>query len=614
MHQLGDNAVAMELINTALLIKPDHPEALHNLGKILKAQGQLPAAVEQFAKAIGYKPDFLKAHCNLGIALKEIGDLTAAIESYRRALSINPDCIEANYNLALAFQEEGQLGAARELYEKVIGLQPGFALAHNNLGNIFLAQENVEAAMASYRLALSMDPNCTRAYGNLAIACKDQGALAEAIDLYQKMLAIEPAFAEGHSNLLLALQYSTKHSAAEVFVEHLRFAQRFEAPLMPYWRGHHNTLDKEKRLKIGYVSGDFRNHAVAYFIEPILGQHDKSQVEVYCYYNHNQHDSITLRISQMADHWVPCKSMSDDILAERIRNDGIDILVDLSGHTGHNRLLTFAQKPAPVQITWLGYPGTTGLAAMDYRLTDEYLDAPTMTEQFHTETLLRLPCAVFHPDPLSPPVNALPAMSSGQFTLACLNNLAKINQDVIRLWARILTALPQARLLLGNVMGASARGRLLKMFAGEGIDANRLILHPKMALSDYLKLHHQIDLALDTFPYNGGTSSCHSLWMGVPVMTLAGHTTVSRVGVAVMAGAGLPEFVTSTEDEYVERTLEFARNLPRLNQVRQTARDRMNGRPGSDPEDFSRRLEHEYRSVWAQWCNSAGPKSGEILE
>ena len=396
-------------------------------------------------------------------------------------------------------------------------------------------------------------------------------------------------------------------------MEHLRFAQRFEAPLMHHWRWHHNTPDKEKRLKIGYVSGDFRNHAVAYFIEPILGHHDKSQLEVYCYYNHPQHDSITQRIRQMVDHWVPCKSLSDDNLAERIRSDGIDILIDLSGHTGHNRLLTFAKKPAPVQITWLGYPGTTGLAAMDYRLTDAYLDAPSMTEQYHTETLLRLPCAVFHPDPLSPPVNALPALSSGQFTLACLNNLAKINQDVIRLWARILTALPQARLLLGNVMGESARRGLLDMFAGEGIAADRLILHPKMALSDYLELHHQIDLALDTFPYNGGTSSCHSLWMGVPVMTLAGHTTVSRVGVAVMAGAGLPEFVTSTEDEYVERTLELARDLPRLNQVRQTARDRMNGRPGSDPEDFTRRLEHEYRSVWTRWCNSAGPKSGEIL-
>jgi predicted O-linked N-acetylglucosamine transferase (SPINDLY family) len=371
------------------------------------------------------------------------------------------------------------------------------------------------------------------------------------------------------------------------------------------WRAHENSRDKSKRLKVGYVSGDFRDHPVTNFFEPILTAHDKSQVEVFCYYNHHQQDHVTSRIAAKSDHWIACKGMSDTELAERIRNDGIDILVDLSGHTAHNRLLVFARKPAPIQVTWIGYISTTGLTAMDYRLTDAALDPVGMTERFHSEELLRVPmCAPFTPSAESPPGNETPALTNGYFTLGCLNQLTKITEEAMQLWARILLALPGSRLIIGNVNDVSTKSRLVDRFAKQGVAEERLILYPRMPLRDYLGLHHQIDLALDTFPYNGGTTTLHSLWMGVPLMALGGTTPISRVGASLMAGLGLPEFCTSDADEYLARTIEFARDLPKLNQVRQSLRERMRLALVSDPKVVAQPLEQMFRTIWSKWCDA----------
>jgi protein O-GlcNAc transferase len=301
---------------------------------------------------------------------------------------------------------------------------------------------------------------------------------------------------------------------------------------------------------------------------------------VYCYYNNAALDDLTGQISAHADHWAPCFGMSDEELTQQIRADGIDILVGHFGHTAGNRLPTLARRLSPVQMTWVGYPATTGLSSMDYRITSADMDPPGVTERFHTETLIRLPAsAAFTPSGESPPVNELPALKSTSFTFACLNNLAKINPGVVAVWGRILAKCPNAKLILGNVVDEGARRHLIGLFSENDVSTAQLIFSPRISLKDFLALHSQIDLALDPFPFNGGTTSLHALWMGVPVVTLCGESPASRCGAAVLRFAGLPEFIAGTEQEYVEIALAHAANLPKLNQIRRGLRDRMTSRP-----------------------------------
>jgi len=343
---------------------------------------------------------------------------------------------------------------------------------------------------------------------------------------------------------------------------------------------------------------------VAYFIEPILALHDKSAFEIYAYYSYTQHDEHTQRIADSVDHWLDCYGIDDEQLARRIRADGIDILVDLSGHTVFNRLPVFARKPAPVQVNWVGYPGSTGLTSIDYRISDPWQDPPGMTERYHSEKLVRLPSGMaFAPDPASPVVNPLPALTHREFVMACLNNLSKLNPAVIRLWSRILHALPQARLMLGNVTDEDVRQRLTDRFGQSGIGPERLILQRRVAIADFLALHHRIDLALDPFPYTGGTTTMHALWMGVPVVTLAGDHAVSRLSAAHLSRVGLTQFIAHSEDEYLQCVLRAAQDLPALNQVRQSLRARMTAAEVT-PATVTRHLEAAYRTMWRDWCDS----------
>jgi len=469
---------------------------------------------------------------------------------------------------------------------------------------IFYHLGRFDESIASSRRAVELDPAFADAYNNLGLALISQGQPAEAVNIFRKTIELRPNILTSHSNMLLTLQYVSGLDPMDVFQEHAHYGELLEAPLKPHWQPHKNLPDPERRLKIGYLSGDFRNHSIAFFMEPIFSNHDKSQIEIYAYYNHTQRDRYTDQIAASFDHWIPCADMSDDELAERIRNDQIDILIDLSGHTAFNRLPVFARKPAPLQATWQGYQATTGLTSMDYRITDDSMDPVGTTEQYHTETLVRIPSSgQFKPAENSPELNPLPALSGGKFTFGCLNNLAKINQDVIRLWARILHALPQSQFMLGNISGDSTRDSLSAMFLQEGIAAERLIFKPKMAFGDYLTLHQQIDLALDTFPYNGGTTTFHSLWMGVPVVALAGNTPVSRAGVSIVAGAGLSEFANASEVEYIACAVKFAQDLPRLNQIRMTLREKMTPLFGNDPVYLTRPLEDLYRTLWTKWCS-----------
>lgn len=602
-YTLGNYAEALSTSHHAILINPSFADAYVKQGNAYRETHQLSSAESSYRKAIALKTDFVEALNNLGIILALQGRHLEAIPYYRSILKLHPQHPETLYNLGMALGALGQHEEAISSYQQVIQLQPDHVEAHHHLGVLFYHLGRPEEAIIQYQQTLALKPNHADAYSNLGNAYNTLGNADQALISYRAAVTHNPQHAIAYSNLLLSMQYMTRFSAEEIFQEHLRFANQFESPLKAAWPQHLNIKDQHKRLKIGYVSADFRYHAVAFFIQPILSHHDSSQTEIYCYYNFSLHDHITAEISALADHWVQCHHFSDAQLAEKIAEDGIDILVDLSGHTAYNRLLTFARKPAPIQLTWLGYPGTTGLSAIDYRLTDHDLDPEGLTERFHSEKLLRLSSSAnFKPEADSPPINSLPAMRSGRITLACLNNLVKINHDVIQLWAKILHALPDAQLLLGNVNDITTQQRVTQLFADAGVSAERLILKAKMPLNEYLLLHHEIDLALDPFPFNGGTTTYHSLWMGVPVITLAGNTTASRSGASILSRAGLTECITHSQQDYLDRVVAYANDLATLNRLRVNLRDRIHLASEDDSLNLTKELESTYRKIWQIWC------------
>lgn len=590
----------------AIAIKPEFAEAHNDLGIALQNQGKLEEAVASYRMAISLKPDFAWAHNNLGNVLQDQGKLDEAVASYQKALSLKPDYAEAHNNLGFALQDQFKLDEAVASYRQALSFKPDFAEAHNNLGNALKNQGKLDAAVVCYQSALSCQPNYAEAHNNLGFTLQDQGELEDAIASYRKALSCKPDFAEVHSNLLYAMQFLPMESPSQLSAEHQRFAANFEAPLKAGWGRYQNTREPARRLKVGYVSPDFWRHAVALFIEPVLANHDKDRIEVFCYYNRAAQDEYTERIAGYADHWLNCNSMTDRQLAERIRADGIDILVDLAGHTGHNRMLTFARKPAPIQITYLGYPGTSGLSAMDYRLTDGHAD-PAGSEAYYTEKLLRLPNSLwcFRPHKNMPEITALPAQQNGYVTFGSFNNFNKIDHRCIELWARLLQALPNSRLLIVTVPEGESRNRLTEQFAAFGIAVERLEFHGKLPGNEFHRLLQLADLTLDPVTVNGATTTCESLWLGVPVISLVGSRFLERAGFSILSAASLREFAAETAKGYIEVASKIAGDLPRLAALRAGLRARMAASPLVDEEKFTRNLEKIYRDVWTQWCRTA---------
>ena len=605
-YQLGKNDIACELIRRAISANPSSSGYYANLGNALNGLERFDEAVASFRKALSLKPDIAEAHNNLGVALQQQGKPQEALASYRQALSLKPDYHEAYHNVGNVLKDQGKLDEAIVSYRKALSLKPDSVLAHNNLANAFLQQGKLAEAVASYRQALACKPDFAMAHNYLGNALREQGKLSEAIASYRQALTLQPDYAEANSNLLFTMQFLPLESPAPLMAECERFSAQFEAPLSREWQRHRNVCDPRRRLKVGYVSPDFRRHAVAYFIEPVLAQHDKSHFEVFCYYNHALHDELTDRLAGYADRWLDCKRMSDEQLAEHIRSDGIDILVDLAGHTAGNRILTFARKPAPIQITYLGYPGTSGLAAMDYRLTDAHAD-PEGSEGYYTEKLLRLPDCLccYRPGKEMPEVATLPAQHNGYVTFGSFNNFNKINRACIELWAQLLRAVPESWLLMVTVPEGELRRELTEQFAALGVAAERLELHGRLPSGEFLRLFQRADIALDPFPVTGGTTTCDSLWMGVPVVVLVGRRYISRVGLSFLSAAGLPELAADTAEGYLEVATKLAADLPRLAALRAGLRSQMAGSALTNETAFTRNLEHLYRKVWTEWCNAA---------
>jgi len=614
LHDLDRLDEAEACYRRALEIRPDDAGAHYNLGNTLQELGQLDGAVASYRRALQIWPDYAEAHNNLGNALNDLGRLDEAEACYRSALQIKPDYAEAHNNLGNTLTKLGRLDEAVASYRRVLAIKPDHAEAHNNLSCTLNDLGRLDDAVASCRRALAIKPDYAEAHSNLGNAFKNLGQLDDAVASFRRALEIKPDFEEAYSNLLFCLIHGEAANAQEQFSEHCRFAEQFEAPLRSSWPQHTHSRNPDRCLQVGFVSGDFRNHAVANFIEPVLAHlAGRPQLSLHAYYNYPVEDRVTQRLRRHITHWHPIVGLSDVALAQKIREDGIDILIDLSGHTGDNCLLAFARKPAPVQISWMGYPGTTGLNAMDYYLADRYFLPPGQFDDQFTEKIVRLPAsAPFLPFDDAPPVNALPALGNGYVTFGSFNHRRKLSSSVIVLWSQILRALPSSRMVLGAMPQAGGNDTLIEWFAREGIARERLSFYPGCPIKDYLGLHHQVDLCLDAFPYPGGTTSCHALWMGVPTLTMTGSTPASRQGAVLPNHVGLEAFVARNKTEFVEKGLFWADHLTELAKIRDGLRERFGQSAMGRPDLIAEALERALRTMWQRWCAGLPAESFEV--
>ena len=610
-----DEAIAA--CRRAISIKPDYVEAHYNLGNALKDQGKLDEAIAAYFQAIGIKPDFAEAHSNLGTALQEQGKLAEAIAAYRRAIDFKPDFAEAHSNLGAALRDQGKLAEAIAAYRQAIGIKPDFAEAYSNLGTALQDQGALAEAIAAYRQAIGIKPYFAEAHFNLGTALRDQGKLDEAIAACQQAIGIKRDYAEAFSHLLFCLNYHDQLTADGLFAAHREWDARFGGQVArPI--AYANDREMGRRLRIGYVSPDFRSHSVAYFMAPLLKEHDRRAVEIFCYAEVARPDMVTAQLHGLADHWLVTVGLSDDELAERLRADGIDILVDLAGHTAKNRLGVFARKPAPVQVTWLGYPNTTGLEAIDYRLVDAVTDPIGEADAWASETLIRLEGGFLcygglqgAPEPAVPP-----CLETGTVTFGSFNNPTKVSASTFDAWARLLARLPHARLLLKGKQFADAatRALFLAKLGDRGVAVERVALVAWQPSSTaHLALYDRVDVALDPFPYNGTTTTCEALSMGVPVVTLRGDRHAGRVGASLLSQVGLTDLIANSVEEYIDIALALAGDPERLLDLRRTLRPRLAASPLCDGPAFSRKIEAAFRLMWWRWCETS-LAAAELLE
>jgi protein O-GlcNAc transferase len=547
----------------------NQPQALHQLGIVRWRQGRNDEAIELIKKAIAilpYVPQFLG---NLGVALTTNGDLAAAVEAFQRSLALAPNSL-----LVLA-----------------------------NLGNTFRLQDNFDAAVDHLQAALRLQPNFAVAQFNYGVLCKDLGELDAAITALRRAVEIDLRFALAHGALLYTQLFHERCSPTEIFLAHLQWDELQTAQWRPQQPMYSVSRTANRPLRIGYVSAYFRDHAINFFIEPILRAHDRSQFEIFCYDDVPSPDAVTDRLRSLGHPWRNVYGLTDQRVCQQIQNDAIDILIDPIGHLDSNRLFVFARKPAPVQITMIGYQATTGMAAMDYRVTDAWADPPGETDGFHTEKLIRLPDAFFcwQAPTEAPPVAPPPSITSGYVTFGSFNNFCKIRPITLQAWAALLSAVPNSRLHLLTPNSTYLRQKVEHAFQSQGIDPGRLRFLSVMPRAEYLAQYHQIDIALDSFPFNGHTTVCDALWMGVPVVMLAGSDYRSRYGGSVLRNLGLERHIARQVDEYIEIATQLASDAQQRTLLRQSLRNTMHASVLMDADGYTRNFESALRDVWNRW-------------
>jgi predicted O-linked N-acetylglucosamine transferase (SPINDLY family) len=498
-------------------------------------------------------------------------------------------------------------------------LMPADAETHSNLGMTFAKLKRYDEADAYLRKAIEINPKFAPAYYRQGMSYELQGrypeaeaSLRTAIALRSGALTVDDE--HGYSNLLYVLSYNPEVHADELFEHHRRFGEEFEADLRALWPRHKNTPDPHRCLQIGFVSADLRRHAVATFMEPVLQElRHYPTVEVHAYSNIGIEDEVSARLRQQVKHWHPIAALTDGELSQKIIDDGIDILIDLSGHTGMHRLRTFARKPAPIQVSWIGYPGTTGLRAVDYYLGDRHWLPPGEFDRYFVEKLVYLPAAaLFQPQLAPPPVNALPALAAGRVTFGSFNRFGKINDATVGLWSQLLRVLPESVMVIAGVELGAQHAQLMDWFLAEGVARERLTIHPRCGMGEYLALHNQVDIALDTYPYTGGTTTQHALWMGVPTLTMAGSTPAARQAAGILARVGVDGFTAVNPDDFAAKGVHWANHLTELAELRGKLRERFRDSIGQRPDVLVASFEGALRRMWQRWCAGLPAESFEV--
>jgi protein O-GlcNAc transferase len=600
---MGRVEEGMNAYRHALSLKPAHAEAAANLGSVLTVLGRRPEAAAAFAQAIAAKPDHPEFHSRLGNLLGDMGRAKEAEAEHRLALALRPNVAEYHSNLGIALAQLGRPHDALESCRKAVELNPQYAGGQNNLGNALRDLGRAEEAVEAYRAALALKPDFNQAWNNLGNALMNMARLDESLEAYRKAMQLNPRDPLLHSNVIFTMNFHPSFDSAAILREAREWNHGHAQPLKHLLRPHQNNRDQGRRLRVGYVSPDFRKHVVGWNLLPLLRCHDHTQLEVFCYSSVAHADAMTEQIRACADQWRDVIGQSDEALVQRIREDEIDILVDLSLHTASNRLRVFAMEPAPVQITYLGYCGTSGVDAMHYRFSDPHLDPPEIDLSTYSEQTIRLPETYwcYAPGGMTPDVSPPPAQRNGFVTFGCMNQFAKASAAAVELWCEILLRVPQSRLLIHAPPGKHLE-TIGSRLAKHGIAPDRVEFVGAQSWDKYIATYHRIDIGLDPFPYNGGITTCDTLWMGVPVVTLSGRTAVGRGGRSILSNIGLPELIAHDPAGYVHLAVQLAQDLPRLVELRLTMRDRLIASPLMDGPRFARNVEAAYLSAWQRWC------------
>jgi protein O-GlcNAc transferase len=574
---------------------PDpHPsDELCRQGNRLLAAGDLNGAIRAYNQALNLRPDYAEVMANLCNTLALAGRADEAVLVGRKAVQIRPNLAIGWNNLGRALVDAQKPAEAITALQEAVRLRPDLPESAYNLANALCATGKIEQSLPWYHKALSLRAAFAEASSNLATALADLGQIELGSQAFEDGLAKSPMHAGLHSGHVYTAHFDPKFDRAQLLSQGRRWNDRHAN--FPR-ASHTNDRSPDRRLRIGYVSPDFRFHAESFFTLPLLSAHDHKNFEIFCYSDVIRPDSVTDKLKKTADHWRNTVGISDDQLAQTIRADGIDILVDLTMHMERNRLLAFARKPAPIQVAWLAYPGGTGLAAIDYRLTDSRIDPPGETDQFFAEKSIRLPDCWICYDPMSdlPPVQNRPP---GPIRFGSLNHPRKHNRGTIELWMRVLKEVPDSQLIIL----ANDKSAILQMAEGHGIAPERIEFIARLPRNDYLETYRRIDIALDPLPYNGITTSLDSLWMGVPVLTLVGQTGPGRFGLSLLSMLGLTDWIAQTESEFIRLAKEFSSRQD----FRKDLRARMQNSPVMDSSRFARNVESAYRKMWNDWLTAA---------
>lgn len=637
-HQLGNFTQAESLYLQVLQLEPEHCDTLHFLGVLFSqtgrheratqlmnkslalapsaimhaniahsyfAQNKYQDAADHYQSSIELQADSFEIHTSLGIALRAQGKLSSAAASFTQAIKINPQHVPAYNALGSILKAQGRLLAAIQVYRQAIELQPDYTDTHNNIGNAYQALGELDCAEQSYRRALGINKHHADAYNNLGNVLQAQGRHASALENYQQAIRLAPNNPILRSNLLFSLSTYENCLPAQYLDEAQRYGQLTLAQARPFtqWSKLTAACTVSQKLRIGIVSGDLKTHPVGYFIESIIKHFNFLEIELFAYVTQPLEDDLTRRVQTYFSKWQSIVGRGDSEAAKLIFNDNIHILIDLAGHTAHNRLPLFAWKPAPIQISWLGYFASTGVVGMDYIFADP-ISVPSTNVAHFSEAVWYLPQTrlCFSPPTSDSPqiVTLPPIVGNGYITFGCFQKLSKINDNSLALWGRIFKALPQARLRVQNkqMNCATAQQKLFERFAQHGIAAEQIIIANEMPRADYLAAYSQVDIILDTFPFTGGTTTCEALWMGVPTITLLGNSMLARQGASLLSCVGLSEWIADNEREYLDKVVAFAANTELLIDLRAGLRATMLNSALTDAPRFAKHLEMAFKEMW----------------